>query len=100
MARQPRSGYFLACATTAANACGSRTAISASILRLMVMLAFFMASTRRLYVVLLSRAAALMRAIHTLRRSRRRVRRSREDYHMLFSMASLARLKSRCFEPR
>ncbi len=40
--------YLLACATTAAKACGSFTARSASILRLRVMRAFFMAETRRL----------------------------------------------------
>ena len=40
--------YLLACATTAANAPGSRTARSASILRLISILAFLMPCIRRL----------------------------------------------------
>jgi hypothetical protein len=40
--------YLEACVTTAAKACGSRTARSASIFRLMVISAFFRAATRRL----------------------------------------------------
>src|SRR5271157_3860922 len=91
---------YFALATTAANAFGSRTAMSASILRLRVMFDFFIADTKRLYVVPFRRAAALMRAIHNLRRSRLRTRRSRVAYHRLFSMASLARLNKKCLAPR
>src|ERR1700752_401937 len=91
--------YFVF-ATTAANACGSRIAMSDSILRLRSIFAFFNAATSLLYVVPFRRAAALMRAIHNLRRSRLRTRRSRVAYQRLLSIASLARLNRRCFAPR
>src|SRR5689334_4343330 len=93
-------GCYFVFATTAAKACGLRTAISASILRLSSIFAFLSADTSLLYVVPFKRAAALIRAIHNLRRSRLRTRRSRVAYHKLLSMASFARLNKRCFEPR
>lgn len=40
--------YWVACVTTAANACGSRTAMSASIFRLSVIPAFFIIAIKRL----------------------------------------------------
>src|SRR5713101_384975 len=76
----------------AANACGSLPAMSASTLRSSTMPAFFSPATSFEYDSPDIRAAALIRAIHRERKSRRRTRRPFADCIIARSTASIARL--------
>src|SRR5438067_1254670 len=84
--------YAAARLAMAANACGSATAMSASTLRSSTMPDFFRPATSFEYDMPDIRAAALMRAIHRERKSRRRTRRLRADCIIARSTASTARL--------
>jgi hypothetical protein len=79
----------------AVNAAGSLTARSARILRSSPISAFFRPGISREYVVPSMRAAALMRAIQSLRKSRRRSRRPMYMYCQAFRTASTASPKMR-----
>src|SRR5690606_25782137 len=61
---------------------------------------FFIPSIRRLYVMLLSLAAALMRAIHNWRNSRFLARRSRYAYFIALLTASVAVRSKRLRAPK
>src|SRR5205085_3575266 len=75
-------------------------AMSARTLRSRTMFAFFRPAMKREYETPFSRAAALIRAIQSERKSRRRTRRPRADCIIARSTASTPRLKQFFRRPR